>query len=594
MGLGYNFNSFSPFMQPTIGFGGWGSFSGSTTTETAEEKLEREKREEAKKAADEFAKRMELIKQREENTPKIEAQINELQTAGEKIDITVNKAKKGKEAADGSIKVKETMEDYNKLPWWKKTLRAGSNLVQGSWKLIEGFAGYEVNEKTGKKEWNWKKGLKNTVIAAGCIALTAIPVVGPVISTGLLATGVVCGTYGMAKGISKAMDAKTPEELDHAYQDIGSGLTIGFSSACGLRGLGKGLQASATTSTTSAVVRSTSKNAVMQFVKDATINAYRATVQGVQKDYAAVSANGFAKTWGANIRNMFKFGESKFEKERYDTNQSINDRLNKIDQELNNPTISQVEKSLLEREKLILDAQKTELRNVTTRDGWKNLRKDSQLHKDVKDLKTFAKELESNGSVEINGTTFNASVENTAAIQQAVKRSQELSKQIETLAKLRSSTIKKMAFYKRYASDVQAYTGKVRTNRFARVYDTIKIPKSEITWKKALMSPLKLGWELMALPFKPWGYVSKSSTSTFYKLQETFIPTYEAGLLDGFMGFGEQTLTTTVTQQNEKGETVEQEVAVTKDILSQLEEQKKQIDEALNKANEELGKLYIA
>ena len=590
MGLGYNINSFTPFMPPQIGFGGinptWSNLP--VKTETEEEKQERIKKEEAKKASDEFLKRLELIKQNAENVPKIQAQIKELNKSNKELDSTIKKAKKGKEAEDGSIKTKETWDDYNKLPWWKKTLRAGSNLVQGSWKLIEGFAGYEVNEKSGEKEWNWKKGLTNAAIAVGCIALTAIPVVGPVISTGLLATGVACGTYGMVKGIGNALDAKTPEELDHAYQDIGSGFTIGFSSACGLRGLGKGL------STTSTVTRSTGNNAITQFVKDATINAYRATVQGVQKDQAAVATSGFFNTYGSNLTNIFKFGKSKFENTRYETTQQINSRLNQIDAELNNPSITQAQRALLENEQNILNAQKIELGSVTTKDGWKNLRNNSKLHNNVKNLKTAAKDIQSNGSVEINGTTINNSSENITALEQAIKRSNELSKQIENLAKVRTSTIKKMSFYKKYASEVESYTGKSRTNRFARIYDTVKIKKSDITWKKALFSPIKLAFEYMALAFKPWQYASKSSTSTFYKLQETLIPTYEAGLLDDFMGFGSTTLTTKVVTQNENGENVEQEVAVTKDVLTQLEEQKKQIDDAIAKAQNELNQIYIA
>jgi hypothetical protein len=150
-----------------------------------------------------------------------------------------------------------------------------------------------------------------------------------------------------------------------------------------------------------------------------------------------------------------------------------------------------------------------------------------------------------------------------------------------------------MSYFKKYASEVEAYTEKTRTNRFARIYDTA-FSKSDITWKSALLSPFKAIWSYMNIPFKIWGYADKNGSNGIYKIQETVLPTYEAGMLDSFLGFGKQTLTTKIAQQNENGKTIEQEIAVTKDVLAQLEEQKRQLDEAIIKVQTEMNKVYTA
>ena len=600
MGLGQSINTFTPYIMPQIPFGAGYPFGLKQSSETPEEAEERKKKAEADKAAKEFMKRLELMKQHMEDAKKLKAQINDMEEGKKEINDTINKAKSGKEAEDGTIKIKETWEDYNKLTWWKKGLRGASHLVQGTWKLATGFFGYETNPKTGESEWNWKKCLKNTAIAAGCIALTAIPVVGPVISTGLLATGVVCGTIGTVKGVKKAIDAKTPEELDRAYQDMGAGLTIGISSAVGLRGLGKGLQANAAASGTGSLARSTSENAISQFVKDATINTYRATVNGIKTDMTSVNACGFWKTYGTNLHGMIpKLGKSKFEKARYDTNQSINSRLNEINQELNNTSITPIKKALLEQEKLALDIQKAELRNTLTKDSWKALKSNSKAHNEAKSISDAIKEMETTGSTNINGTAYDMSRENISALKEALSRSEKLSKEIENLAKVRSATMKKMALTKKFKTEVEAYTGKARNSRLGRLYDTAKLSKSDITWKKALTSPFKFLWEATMIPFKPWNYVQSSPTSTVYKIEETFAPMYEAGFLTtGFigeaLGMGDKTMTTKSIVKDENGEEQEVEVAVTKEVITKLEEEVKQYDNAIAKVKSELNQLYLA
>ena len=601
MGMGQSINTFMPFMMPQVQPGMLYSFGFTgTKSETTEEAEKRRKKEAAEKDAREFAQRLANIKQQMENAEKLQTQIRDIEKTKAELNTTIEKANKGKETEEGTIKVKETWEDYNKLPWWKKGLRAaGAICLDAPIKLAEGFVGYEHNPKTGESEWNWKKGLRNAAIAAGCIALTAIPVAGPIISAGLLTTGAVCGTVGAVKGIYNAKNAETPEELEQAYQDIGTGVLIGAASVAGLRGLGKTAQVSAASTNTTSAVQTSWKTSITEFFKDTTVNVYKATAQSVKSQSSAVSINGFWKTFGTNIKEAVPFGNSKFEKANYETNQSLNTRLNEINQELNSSSISPLKKALLKQEKLVLDAQKTELRNAVTKESWNALKTNSEVHKDVNTLQSAVKDIKTNGSVTIDGQSYNMSKDNLKVLQEALSRSKELSKEIQNLVKVRKSTIREMASMKKYKSDVEAYTGKTRGNRLTRLYDTVKINKSDITWKKALTSPLKMAWESMMLAFKPWNYLKNSPASTVYKAEETIAPSYSAGFLSsGFiaeaMDMGDTTLTTKIAQQTEKGETVEQEIAVTKEVIAQLEEQKRQLDEALTQAHTELNKLFTA
>ncbi len=623
MGQGQYFNTFTPYFapqmpfnsgflsNPQISFGGtypfnqqmpFGMglpFTNTSTESTVKTEEEKKKKAEMDKAAADFLKRMELITQHAEEEKKLNDQIKDLKEGKQELYTTIDKANKGKKTSDGTIKLKETWEDYNKLPWWKKGLRAaGAMFMDAPMKLAEGFVGYEHNPKTGESEWNWKKGLRNAAIAAGCIALTAIPVAGPIISAGLLATGAVCGTAGAVKGIHNAVNAKTPEELEQAYQDIGTGVLIGAASVAGLRGLGKSAQVSAASSNTASAVETSWKTSVAEFFKDTTVNAYKATVQSVKTQKSVVAANGFWKTFGTNLKETIPFGKSKFENASHNTNQSINTRLNEINRELNNTNLSPLKKTLLEQEKLVLDAQKAELRGAVTKEGWNALKTNSEVHKDINTLQSAVKEIKTNGSVTIDGKTFNMSKDNLKALQEALSRSKQMAKEIQTLAKTRKSTIRQMAYSSKNKADVEAYTGTTRSNRIGRLYDTVKINKSDITWKKALMSPFKFAWEAMMLAWKPWNSLKNSPATTVYKAEETIAPSYSAGFLSSgiiaeTMDMGEKTMTTKILAKDENGDDIEQIVPVTEETLAQIKEEIKQYDEAIAKVQEQISQLYV-
>ena len=69
---------------------------------------------------------------------------------------------------------------------------------QGVLNLATKFVGIE----DGK--WDPIKCAKNIGMAVGAIALCSIPYVGPVIATGLLASGVVSGAIAVGRGIKNA------------------------------------------------------------------------------------------------------------------------------------------------------------------------------------------------------------------------------------------------------------------------------------------------------------------------------------------------------------------------------------------------------
>lgn len=635
MGMGYNINTFTPYIPQPIGFGGLYPYASITSakTETEAEKKERLKKEQAQKASEEFMKKLELIQKQAELAPKLEAQIKEFEAGKKDLDETINRAKTGKESEDGTVQSKETWSEYKKLPLWKKGLRAvGAMVLDAPIKLAEGFVGYEKDEATGESKWNWKKGLFNGVIAVGCGILCActapisLPLIGAttvgIAASGtLIATGAACGIIGTAKGIhkvSKAIKEENPEELDNAFQDIGTGLTIGIASAIGARSLGASLESSAAASGASNAVRnsgnsffkgveyltkeeySKGSNAVTSFMKDATVNAFRKLAQSGREGRASYEANGLFKSWGSNIVDAIpKLGKTKFTEAQNKTTQSITGRLKEITAELKQQGLTADAKALLQQEQSMLNAQLNQLNSTTAKSAWAGLKTNSKAHNEVQSLKNAITELESNGTVRIGQNNYAMSEANMNALKATLNRAQKLSKEIEKLSKVRSATIKKMAFLKKYASEVEGYTGKTRTSRLGRIYDAAKITKSDITWKKALLSPFKVLWEVTMIPFKPWNYVQKSPSSTAYKLKETFVPTYEAGFLTtGFMAetlnMGERTLKAKIITQDEKGEAVEQEVAITKEVLAQLEEQKQQLDKAIADAQGELSKLYIA
>lgn len=474
MGNSY-FTSMPWGFTPTYG---WGNTTSSTNNEskklTYEEKLAQYKEKaELRKAQREYE--LEL-KTANENMQQIEAAKQE----------------------DGSAVIKTEMKDYKKLSWWKKTLRACGNMAQGVWKIATNFVGYE----NGK--WNWKKCLKNVSIAAAVIGLTCIPYVGPVISAGLLASGVIAGTVGTGVGIYKACKAESVEELDKGFQDIGSGAFIGITSAFGLKGLSK--------------AGGGGVSGICNSVK-----------QGMSAGKQSIQNQGFFKAWGQNIKAQLPASpKNRFENSKNKLLDDLNRQAAELDAQINESTGST--QALLKNDKSAIEKQIAELNRCNTKKQWDNLRTNSCSHKRVQTLQEKLSKLELDGSVNLNRTTLTA--DNISQVESMVQRAEALTKQLESISRLRLATMRLMALRpKKYGAELDAFAGHSRT-RLGYQWDM----RGQVTLKGAAKLPFKVVGTYWNLPFKPWNYVSKTPAGSYYKIEQAILPVYEENMLDGILG----------------------------------------------------------
>lgn len=457
---------------------------------------------------------------------------------------------------DGSSKIQTPMEEYKKLPWWKKALRTVSNMGQGILNLGCKFIGLE----DGK--WNWKSCLKNLAIAGAAVAACAIPGVGPFISAGLIASGVASGGYAVYKGIKNTSNAKTLDELDAAHQQIGSGLFIGVSSALGIRGLGKGFrinnpQPNAISQTAPSIAKTRSsllgKNwqKIDQFSRDITVNAWKATkdasmqqrlFQGLaktrilrEKGFSQNSqaphwtrfkadVKSFGQTYKNNFVELFPIaGKRKFEQTKQNTTGNIQKRIDEIGP---NPT-----DKLLQAEQKLLQQQLKEIQTTTTKNSWNNISKNSKIHQQMNKYKKLAEELQDKGTVKINGRNLNKNnAQDVADLNQLIKQTELIAKQLEALANVRRSTMRTVALRpKKNQAELNAYLGETHSTSFGYIRD---INKGTYSWK----TPIKLGWEAMCLPFKPWQYLSTTPAGSIYKIKECVDPVGESNMFVDLFG----------------------------------------------------------
>lgn len=612
MGTNVRINEYLPYLyrQNTS------STAASTQTETQEstEPILQQDSESGAKSRDFCTEMLELEAQLKNEKKLKESRAAELAILNEQKEV-IKKAKKGKVAEDGTIKQDETWEDYKtKIPWYKKILRAVSHIAQGGWKAATSLVGYETDKETGKRKWNPIKFAINAGIASVCTALCictapiSLPIigattVGAVASGSLIATGAVLGGAGIIKGAGKAYEAYQygkPVDFDNAMQDIGEGLTIGAASVLGLRGAGAGLKASALSNPAANIARVTSRNPftkfgnfltrteyvkggnkLTQFFYDSTINASRAFAHNGRRGRIEFRDKGFLKSSYGNIKDLFpKLGKSKFDSAKNELIGNIQKRLAEIQQELNNSSLNNASKILLNQEQKILNSQIMEINQTLHKTAWQRITSKSKAQKEIDKLEKALDDLMTNHVVKINGKKIKLNDKNVSLIQNNILRYKKLTKEINNLANVRKSTIKNMAFFSNNKNEVEAFTGTARSNRFGRIYDTRKITKEDLTFKNIALSPFKAALWLLGLEFKPWTYLQKSPVSSVYKAQELIHPEYEEGFLTtGLMAdlfdMGEKTLRTTVQFQDENGEIKEQEVAMTKELLAQMEEQTK-------------------
>ena len=225
------------------------------------------------------------------------------------------------------------------------------------------FLGFE---KDGK--WNWKKCATNV----GLTALCFVPVVGPVARLGLATAGLIGGGKQLIEGIkqfNKVKNSDNDEAIDNAMQDILAGGAIAIGSACGLRAIGKGAPNAVTSQARTSIIGKAWQKST-QFLADTFVNPFKATVQAVKADAASISQNGLLGSFKQSTSNL----KNKETMQKQDINNSINERLTKVDAKIKelqewqklNGKLSQNDKqylATLKEEKFLLERNKAEMKN---------------------------------------------------------------------------------------------------------------------------------------------------------------------------------------------------------------------------------------
>ncbi len=214
----FNMNTgWNNFSSPVFDFSNqyWGSSSGASSSkkyETTEQKSAR------------ILKEKNQIKKIEEEKVEYQKGVNEIDTKLKEIEAGKQK--------DGSVTVSMSAKDYRKnVSWGKRLLRGLGNAATGAWKMVKSIAGFDNEGK-----WSPIKCIRNVALIAGAVAATiACPALGPV----LLYAGLACGAVQVGKGVYNTCTAKTVEEIDNAWQDIGAGSATVLASRVGIKGMGK-------------------------------------------------------------------------------------------------------------------------------------------------------------------------------------------------------------------------------------------------------------------------------------------------------------------------------------------------------------------
>ncbi len=469
---------------------------------------------------------------------------------------------------DGSAVVNMELKDYRKeLSWGKRALRALSNMGEGIIKIGADFVGYENGKiKIGKL-------LRNLAIAGGVIALTCIPGVGPVISTALLATGVLAGGFGVTKGIVKASKAESVEELDAAFQNIGGGAFIGVTSAIGLKGLGKGFRVSQLGGNAETAAKG-------NFLTDMTVNAFKATKAGAEASKAALSDaiaqsntskfSTFNRVWSQNTKEQFVTIFSKkdaLQKAQQASKEEIQARIGEIDTKLADNTISQAERAQLTSEKKFLTRQNKKFSNAHSKKEYDTAVE--KLKKRTDALKKAGKKLNAEGTCNFDGVTLSKSnPDDIKFIETLLKQTKKLSKETAEISKLQKSVIKRMAFRpKKNKTEIEKYLGSTDKSTLSNLWEL------NGKWK----APFKFAWDAFNLMWMPWSYLQKTDAGRAWNIYEGVNSKYEMSMIVSMLGgmFNTQNLTAEEVKQAE--EELKAQMAACETEKARLEKQLKQL-----------------
>ena len=153
-------------------------------------------------------------------------------------------------AADG--------KNDGKIGFWK----AAGHLLKGALKFVTSpFTDEQGNFSLGKT-------FKSALTAVGIAALTAVPVIGPLVVPTMLAAGITFGTLGAARAVGNILTAETDAEDIAAWESLG-----GNAAAVGLSIYGAKKYASAKAGHDVSVKESVKQ--VFKEPKDAIVNGYR-------------------------------------------------------------------------------------------------------------------------------------------------------------------------------------------------------------------------------------------------------------------------------------------------------------------------------
>ena len=111
-------------------------------------------------------------------------------------------------------------------------IEASKNVLNGGIKFFTGM----FTDENGN--FSTKQTLKTLAIGVAIGLATTIPIIGPLVLPSLCAFGLCHGGAEVISGISNAMDAKTDEEAQKAWQQVGSGTTEGIASYTGYKASG--------------------------------------------------------------------------------------------------------------------------------------------------------------------------------------------------------------------------------------------------------------------------------------------------------------------------------------------------------------------
>lgn len=430
------------------------------------------------------------------------AQKEEIKTALTTVDNSIKDLKKSKKK-DGSAIVATSRKD---MTWGQRALRTVTNMGKGIWNTIKGVAGFESDGKWNWKKCLKNAAITAAAIGA-CFIPVVGPAIGVALAaTGVAAgtVGIVKSSVEMSKAKTDAEKDKAQQNLganifvtissalglkgagkafrtSNAASNAASGANAGTASTTAAAGngavtggsaaAGSGAAASGSAAARSGAAAGSSAaagsgaasgsaaagssaagagsklasvgQAISNFFKDMTVNAWKGMKQNIANDKAAVAADGFWKTFGSKFSNAFKsnYYTKKYDRKKDELLRSLDERIQKIDADL--PTKTGNEKVLLEFEKDALTSVINKVRNAKTKADWDAL----STNKDISDL----------GSI-MQGEQAGATESMLSTIKRISKENENLLSQLEKLSKFKLKSMREKTFSsKKYKAELDDY-----------------------------------------------------------------------------------------------------------------------------------------